>query len=142
MYCKVDVKVCLWAGLCLVPLLRSRDNITLPVVGEPCSPEDKVRLRAPSSPSLTHSPQEPSRTLSAYAGPMSPSKVGVCRCGLCVCVCGWGWHKVINVNLCVGKKARSRRCWYDVHLVYEKGNDCQCQCQRPQLYSAAFTPYL
>ncbi|XP_070198136.1 ankyrin repeat and LEM domain-containing protein 2-like isoform X2 [Littorina saxatilis] len=62
-------------GLCLVPLLRSRDNITLPMVGEPCSPDDKGKLCDPATvPSLAHSPKEPRRTLSAFAGPMSPSK--------------------------------------------------------------------
>ncbi|KAL8583378.1 hypothetical protein ACOMHN_035360 [Nucella lapillus] len=64
-------------GLCLVPLLRSVDNITVPVVGTPCSPDDKIKQYTASSaatPSLTHSPREPRLTLSAYAGPMSPSK--------------------------------------------------------------------
>ncbi|XP_076446856.1 uncharacterized protein LOC143284097 [Babylonia areolata] len=70
-------------GLCLVPLLRSVDNITLPVVGPPCSPDDKIRMCAPTTPTATHTqplplhphtPMEPRLTLSAFAGPMSPSK--------------------------------------------------------------------
>lgn len=60
-------------GLCLVPLLRSEDNITVPVVGLPCSPDEKLRLQGPALPT-PHSAKDPRLTLSAYAGPMSPSK--------------------------------------------------------------------
>lgn len=61
-------------GLCLVPLLRSQDNITLPVVGDPCSPDEKLRMSTVKTPERSHSPKEIKLTLSAYAGPMSPNK--------------------------------------------------------------------
>lgn len=61
-------------GLCVVPLLRSHDNATAPFIGQPCSPDDKMNTCG-SVIYKTQIPKEPSLTVSAFAGPMSPSKV-------------------------------------------------------------------
>ncbi|XP_055017249.1 ankyrin repeat and LEM domain-containing protein 2 isoform X2 [Boleophthalmus pectinirostris] len=57
---------------CYIPLLRAADNTSQPIIGTPWSPE--------SSESLTliqrhmRSPMDPMMTVTAFAGPLSPSK--------------------------------------------------------------------
>ncbi|XP_041357935.1 ankyrin repeat and LEM domain-containing protein 2-like [Gigantopelta aegis] len=57
-------------GLCYVPLLRSTDNTSAPLIGQPWSPDQSI------SPvmHLGKSPIDPQLTVRARAGPMSPSK--------------------------------------------------------------------
>lgn len=59
---------------CYIPLLRATDNSSQPVIGPLWSPESSERL------SLLHqhgrSPIDPVMAVSAFAGPLSPSKVG------------------------------------------------------------------
>ncbi|XP_064608265.1 ankyrin repeat and LEM domain-containing protein 2-like [Liolophura sinensis] len=57
---------------CFVPLLRSDDNCSQPVIGEPWSPESAQRsVLAPTASS--QSPRDPQLVVRAYAGPMSPA---------------------------------------------------------------------
>ncbi|XP_053725601.1 ankyrin repeat and LEM domain-containing protein 2 [Synchiropus splendidus] len=57
---------------CYIPLLRATDNTSHPVIGAPWSPEASETL------SLIHrhtrSPMDPLMTVTAFAGPLSPSK--------------------------------------------------------------------
>uniref|UniRef100_A0A671TGP4 Ankyrin repeat and LEM domain-containing protein 2 n=1 Tax=Sparus aurata TaxID=8175 RepID=A0A671TGP4_SPAAU len=57
---------------CYIPLLRAADNTTQPIIGALWSPESSESL------SLTHlharSPMDPLMTVTAFAGPLSPSK--------------------------------------------------------------------
>ena len=54
-----------------VPLLRSEDNTTAPIIGEPWSPGSDSYL----SYQIPSSPRDPIYKVKALAGPMSPSKV-------------------------------------------------------------------
>ncbi|CAL1616402.1 unnamed protein product [Knipowitschia caucasica] len=57
---------------CYIPLLRATDNTSQPIIGTPWSPESSESL------SLIHrhmrSPKDPMMTVTAFAGPLSPSK--------------------------------------------------------------------
>lgn len=57
---------------CYIPLLRATDNTSQPIIGAPWSPESSESL------SLIHphtrSPMDPVMTVTAFAGPLSPSK--------------------------------------------------------------------
>ncbi|XP_071338218.1 ankyrin repeat and LEM domain-containing protein 2 isoform X1 [Trachinotus anak] len=57
---------------CYIPLLRATDNTSQPIIGAPWSPESSESL------SLIHrhtrSPMDPLMTVTAFAGPLSPSK--------------------------------------------------------------------
>lgn len=57
---------------CYVPLLRAADNTCQPIIGAPWSPESSESI------TLTHchmrSPIDPMMTVTAFAGPLSPSK--------------------------------------------------------------------
>ncbi|KAM9857736.1 ankyrin repeat and LEM domain-containing protein 2 [Aulostomus maculatus] len=57
---------------CYIPLLRATDNTSQPIIGSPWSPEASESL------SLIHrhtrSPMDPLMTVTAFAGPLSPSK--------------------------------------------------------------------
>uniref|UniRef100_A0A665X337 Ankyrin repeat and LEM domain-containing protein 2 n=1 Tax=Echeneis naucrates TaxID=173247 RepID=A0A665X337_ECHNA len=57
---------------CYIPLLRAIDNTSQPIIGAPWSPESSENL------SLIHrhtrSPMDPLMTVTAFAGPLSPSK--------------------------------------------------------------------
>ncbi|KAM9393133.1 ankyrin repeat and LEM domain-containing protein 2 [Pholidichthys leucotaenia] len=57
---------------CFIPLLRATDNTSHPIIGAPWSPE------CPESLSLiqchVRSPKDPMMTVTAFAGPLSPSK--------------------------------------------------------------------
>ncbi|ESP02382.1 hypothetical protein LOTGIDRAFT_138560, partial [Lottia gigantea] len=60
-------------GLCYVPLLRSEDNTTAPVIGQPWSPDNILEPHD----LLNKNPTDPQLTVRAYAGPMSPSRARV-----------------------------------------------------------------
>ncbi|KAK2837650.1 hypothetical protein Q5P01_014862 [Channa striata] len=57
---------------CYIPLLRAADNTSQPIIGAPWSPESSESL------SLIHrhtkSPMDPLMTVTAFAGPLSPSR--------------------------------------------------------------------
>ncbi|XP_040010412.1 ankyrin repeat and LEM domain-containing protein 2 [Xiphias gladius] len=57
---------------CYIPLLRATDNTSQPIIGAPWSPDSSESL------SLIHrhtrSPMDPLMTVTAFAGPLSPSK--------------------------------------------------------------------
>ncbi|XP_067662926.1 ankyrin repeat and LEM domain-containing protein 2-like [Haliotis asinina] len=58
-------------GLCYVPLLRSEDNTTVPVIGQPWSPDHSSDLTRSQ---VKKSPKDPTLAVRARAGPMSPSQ--------------------------------------------------------------------
>lgn len=57
---------------CYVPLLRATDNTSQPVIGELWSPESSESLSLIQR--HTRSPMDPVMTVTAFAGPLSPSK--------------------------------------------------------------------
>lgn len=57
---------------CYVPLLRASDNTSQPVIGAPWSPEASESLSLIQR--HTRSPMDPLMTVTAFAGPLSPSK--------------------------------------------------------------------
>uniref|UniRef100_A0A672IUB3 Ankyrin repeat and LEM domain-containing protein 2 n=1 Tax=Salarias fasciatus TaxID=181472 RepID=A0A672IUB3_SALFA len=57
---------------CYVPLLRASDNTSQPVIGAPWSPEASESLSLIQR--HTRSPKDPLMTVTAFAGPLSPSK--------------------------------------------------------------------
>lgn len=59
---------------CYIPLLRATDNSSQPVIGALWSPESSERLSLLHQPG--RSPIDPVMAVSAFAGPLSPSKVG------------------------------------------------------------------
>ena len=61
---------CFLLGHYYVPLLRSEDNSTQPLIGETWSPDLPVRQSGTVS-----SPVDPLLSVKAYVGPMSPSQV-------------------------------------------------------------------
>ncbi len=67
----------MFAACCFVPVLRSEDNTSQPVVGEPWSPDprtSKCQLPLVDAQSPTKSPLN----VKALAGPMSTQKVRLC----------------------------------------------------------------
>ena len=65
-------------GQYYVPLLRSIDNSTLPVIGQPWSVDvNKSPVGVSSVPGSPMSPRDPVLSIKACAGPMSPSFVSV-----------------------------------------------------------------
>lgn len=76
------------ADTCYVPVYRSIDNSVPPVLGNPCSFED---CHSPP-PNSSQSPVNPRLVGTAFAGPLSPAKVGACSVvsaamNYCVHVC-------------------------------------------------------
>ncbi|XP_045205829.2 uncharacterized protein LOC123558022 [Mercenaria mercenaria] len=61
-------------GQCYVPLMRSDDNTVTPVIGQPWSPDVS---KSTDMPRITSSPRDPSMSVRACAGPMSPSEAGL-----------------------------------------------------------------
>ena len=59
---------------CYLHLLRATDNSVQPVFRFPCSPS-KLKEDLPLDNELEASPIDPILALSAYVGPLSPSKV-------------------------------------------------------------------
>lgn len=57
-----------------IPLLRATDNSSQPVIGALWSPESSERLLL--LPQHGRSPIDPVMAVSAFAGPLSPLKVG------------------------------------------------------------------
>ncbi|XP_076587868.1 ankyrin repeat and LEM domain-containing protein 2 isoform X1 [Chaetodon auriga] len=57
---------------CYVPLLRATDNTSQPIIGELWSPESSESLSLIQR--HTRSPMDPVMTVTAFAGPLSPSK--------------------------------------------------------------------
>ncbi|CAN9513547.1 unnamed protein product [Ophioblennius macclurei] len=57
---------------CYVPLLRASDNTSQPIIGAPWSPEASETLSLIQR--HTRSPKDPLMTMTAFAGPLSPSK--------------------------------------------------------------------
>jgi len=69
-------------GQYYVPLVRSEDNTTQPVIGHPWSPD---MSKNPLNISLSSwNPKDPLMAVKACAGPMTPLKVLVKRNHLCV----------------------------------------------------------
>lgn len=65
---------------CYVPLMRSEDNIVPAVIGQPWSPDVS---KTTDMPRITNSPRDPSMSVKACAGPMSPSDVNSNSCCYC-----------------------------------------------------------
>ena len=61
------------SGQYYVPLLRSEDNTTQPMIGQPWSPDRKGALNTLSP---VFNPKDPLMAVKACAGPMTPSRVG------------------------------------------------------------------
>lgn len=61
-------------GQCYVPLMRSEDNTLPPVIGQPWSPDI---TKSTELPRISHSPRDPSMSVRACAGPMSPTDAGL-----------------------------------------------------------------
>ncbi|XP_077418232.1 ankyrin repeat and LEM domain-containing protein 2 isoform X2 [Vanacampus margaritifer] len=59
---------------CYIPLLRPADNTSQPIIGAPWSPEASESLSLIQR--HTKSPLDPLMTVTAFAGPLSPSKAG------------------------------------------------------------------
>ncbi|XP_077457882.1 ankyrin repeat and LEM domain-containing protein 2 isoform X2 [Stigmatopora argus] len=59
---------------CYIPLLRAADNTSQPIIGAPWSPEASESLSLIQR--HTKSPLDPLMTVTAFAGPLSPSKAG------------------------------------------------------------------
>lgn len=57
---------------CYIPLLRATDNTSQPIIGAPWSPETSESLSLIQR--HTRSPMDPVMTVTAFAGPLSPSK--------------------------------------------------------------------
>uniref|UniRef100_A0A3Q1K0T6 LEM domain-containing protein n=1 Tax=Anabas testudineus TaxID=64144 RepID=A0A3Q1K0T6_ANATE len=57
---------------CYIPLLRAADNTSQPIIGAPWSPESSESLSLIQR--HTKSPMDPVMTVTAFAGPLSPSK--------------------------------------------------------------------
>ncbi|XP_015238521.1 PREDICTED: ankyrin repeat and LEM domain-containing protein 2 isoform X1 [Cyprinodon variegatus] len=57
---------------CFVPLLRAADNTSQPIIGAPWSPDSSHSLSMIER--HTRSPTDPWMTVTAFAGPLSPSK--------------------------------------------------------------------
>ncbi|XP_050930998.1 ankyrin repeat and LEM domain-containing protein 2 isoform X1 [Lates calcarifer] len=57
---------------CFIPLLRATDNTSQPIIGAPWSPESSESLSLIQR--HTRSPMDPLMTVTAFAGPLSPSK--------------------------------------------------------------------
>ncbi|KAM6930234.1 ankyrin repeat and LEM domain-containing protein 2 isoform 2-T3 [Xenentodon cancila] len=57
---------------CYIPLLRATDNTTQPIIGGPWSPESSESLSLIQR--HTKSPMDPLMTVTAFAGPLSPSQ--------------------------------------------------------------------
>uniref|UniRef100_A0A1A8L735 Ankyrin repeat and LEM domain containing 2 n=1 Tax=Nothobranchius pienaari TaxID=704102 RepID=A0A1A8L735_9TELE len=57
---------------CYIPLLRATDNTSHPIIGTPWSPESSESLSLTQR--HTRSPIDPFMTVTAFAGPLSPSK--------------------------------------------------------------------
>ncbi|KAM4576207.1 ankyrin repeat and LEM domain-containing protein 2 isoform 1-T3 [Odontesthes bonariensis] len=57
---------------CYIPLLRATDNTSQPIIGAPWSPESSESLSLIQR--HTRSPMDPLMTVTAFAGPLSPSK--------------------------------------------------------------------
>ncbi|KAM9743198.1 LOW QUALITY PROTEIN: ankyrin repeat and LEM domain-containing protein 2 [Menidia menidia] len=57
---------------CYIPLLRATDNTSQPIIGAPWSPESSESLALIQQ--HTRSPMDPFMTVTAFAGPLSPSK--------------------------------------------------------------------
>ncbi|XP_057688116.1 ankyrin repeat and LEM domain-containing protein 2 [Corythoichthys intestinalis] len=62
---------------CYIPLLRAADNTSQPIIGAPWSPEASESLSLIQR--HTRSPLDPLMTVTAFAGPLSPSKAGEFR---------------------------------------------------------------
>ncbi|WAQ99200.1 ANKL2-like protein, partial [Mya arenaria] len=58
-------------GQCYVPLIRSEDNTSTPLIGQPWSPD--VTMSPLDNPRVPCSPRESPMSVRACAGPMSPS---------------------------------------------------------------------
>ncbi|XP_036384723.1 ankyrin repeat and LEM domain-containing protein 2-like [Megalops cyprinoides] len=59
---------------CYIPLLRATDNSSQPVIGTPLTHEPLECIPCPPMPTPTGSPTDPVMAVSAFAGPLSPSK--------------------------------------------------------------------
>ncbi|XP_019740670.1 ankyrin repeat and LEM domain-containing protein 2 isoform X1 [Hippocampus comes] len=59
---------------CYIPLLRAADNTSQPIIGAPWSPEASESLSLIQR--HAKSPLDPLMTVTAFAGPLSPSKAG------------------------------------------------------------------
>ncbi|XP_005733641.1 ankyrin repeat and LEM domain-containing protein 2 isoform X1 [Pundamilia nyererei] len=57
---------------CYIPLLRATDNTSQPIIGAPWSPESSESLSLIQR--HTRSPKDPMMAVTAFAGPLSPSK--------------------------------------------------------------------
>ncbi|XP_072290245.1 ankyrin repeat and LEM domain-containing protein 2 [Eucyclogobius newberryi] len=57
---------------CYIPLLRAADNTSQPIIGTPWSPESSESLSLIQR--HMRSPRDPMMTVTAFAGPLSPSK--------------------------------------------------------------------
>lgn len=64
---------------CYIPLLRATDNSSQPIIGAPWSPEPSESFAHSLSPRHGRSPMDPLMTVKAFAGPLSPSKVRLCK---------------------------------------------------------------
>lgn len=64
---------CLFTDRCYIPLLRAADNTSQPIIGAPWSPEASESLSLIQR--HAKSPLDPLMTVTAFAGPLSPSKV-------------------------------------------------------------------
>ena len=65
-----------FTGQYYVPLIRSLDNSTQPVIGQPWSPDiSKSPADSSGIPTSQMSPRDPLLSIKACAGPMSPSFV-------------------------------------------------------------------
>ena len=62
---------------CYIPLMRATDNSSQPIIGAPWSPEPSESFSHTLSPRHARSPMDPLMSVKAFAGPLSPSKVGV-----------------------------------------------------------------
>lgn len=62
----------IYADRCYIPLLRAADNTAQPIIGTPWSPELSESLSLIQR--HMRSPKDPVMTVTAFAGPLSPSK--------------------------------------------------------------------
>ncbi|XP_026178143.1 ankyrin repeat and LEM domain-containing protein 2 isoform X2 [Mastacembelus armatus] len=70
---EVKQKICDYLeDRCYIPLLRAADNTSQPIIGAPWSPESSESLSLFQQ--HTKNPMDPVMTVSAFAGPLSPSK--------------------------------------------------------------------
>lgn len=71
----LTLSLCCFTDRCYIPLLRATDNTSQPIIGAPWSPESSESLSLIQR--HTRSPKDPMMAVTAFAGPLSPSKASL-----------------------------------------------------------------